>query len=74
VAYAAGFNPKTNPNYYAAQTEAVGGDDFGEFLDPIAIGLEWVREAVGDRTNGFLILRLNGDRMRLGWAKWPWRK
>jgi hypothetical protein len=69
VAYAVGFNPRSNEDYYARQTEAVGGDDFGEFID-----LEWVREAVGDSKDGFLLLWINGDRMRLGWAKWPWRK
>jgi hypothetical protein len=69
VAYAVGFNPKTNPNYYAAQTEAVGGDDFGEFL-----ALDWVMEAAGDSKDGFLILQLNGDRMRLGWTQKPWLK
>jgi hypothetical protein len=69
VAYAVGFNPKTNPDYYDKQIDAVGGDDFGEFID-----LDWVREAVGDRTTGFLILRLDGNRMRLGWTQKPWLK
>lgn len=38
VAYAKGFDPAQNPDWYDAAYDLLGGDDFGEFIPT-----EWVR-------------------------------
>jgi hypothetical protein len=63
IAYARGFNPEANPDYYWKQTDAVGGDDFVEFL-----GLEWVKRVVGDRTSGYLAIEVTREHFSIDWV------
>jgi hypothetical protein len=63
IVYAKGYDPKINHEYQWMQDQAVGGDDFVEFIP-----MDWVREAVGDKTFGYFVIQVEGNKFGIGWV------
>jgi hypothetical protein len=63
IVYAKGYDPKINPEYRWMQEQALEGDDFVEFIP-----MDWVREAVGDKTLGYFVIQVEGNKFVIGWS------
>jgi hypothetical protein len=64
ITYALGYNPATNPNCYDMARQAVGGDDFVEFIP-----IDKIREAAGDKATGFLHIEVSETHYGVGWVR-----